>query len=70
MLPKKMAIVLALGALCTTAACTDSQEINAMTGALGGAAVGSAFGNGTGKTAAMLAGAAIGGVAGANAPTR
>ncbi|PZQ97162.1 MAG: hypothetical protein DI533_13250 [Cereibacter sphaeroides] len=69
MLYRKFALVAALGAMVATSACTDSQELNAMTGALGGAALGSAVGNGSGKTAAMLVGAAAGTVVGARAPT-
>ena len=65
----KLALAAAVGAIMLSAGCTDNQNINAATGALGGAAVGSAFGNGTGRTAAMLAGAAAGTVIGANAPT-
>lgn len=46
--------------------CTDSQGVNAGTGALVGAAVGNQFGKGSGKTAATLAGAAVGAQVGAN----
>jgi outer membrane lipoprotein SlyB len=63
------AAVLAAG-IVALAGCTDSREINALTGGLVGAAAGSQVGGGSGRTAAMLGGAAVGTVVGANAPTR
>lgn len=61
------AAVMSFGLL---AGCTDSQEINAASGALVGAAAGQAFGSGTGRTAATLVGAAVGAQVGANQPTQ
>lgn len=60
------AAVLSFGLL---AGCTDSQQINAATGALVGAAAGQAIGSGSGRTAATLVGAAVGAQVGANQPT-
>jgi uncharacterized protein YcfJ len=55
-----------LAGLLAMSGCTDSQGVNAGTGALVGAAVGNQVGKGSGKTAATLAGAAVGAQVGAN----
>lgn len=65
---RKFGLVISMAGLVAMAGCTDSQEINAATGALAGAAVGSQFGAGKGSTAAALLGAAAGAAVGANAP--
>ena len=65
---KEIGVAAALGALLLAAGCTDSQAVNAGTGALIGAGVGSLVGGGSGKTAALVGGAAVGGIVGAKQP--
>ena len=65
----KLILAAAFAALAAASGCTDNQSVNTGMGALAGAAVGSQFGNGSGQTAAMIGGAAIGGLAGSRVPT-
>ena len=69
MTASKLSVIAAFAALLAASGCTDNQNVNTGLGALAGAAVGSQFGNGSGQTAAMLGGAAIGGLAGSRVPT-
>jgi hypothetical protein len=60
------AVAIGLLLLSSVAACTDSQGVNAATGAVVGGAIGNQFGSGQGKTAMTAAGAATGAAVGAN----
>lgn len=63
--------LVAAGALAVgLAACSDSDEINAATGAIIGAGIGNQFGDGGGRVLATAVGAGVGAQVGATANDR